>query len=531
VKAGCRLPVKCAVADSLDVIPHLARSLALSERLLSAGEDFIGAASHGLELLRSWLDAEEAALWLDSTTTLVCAAAAGQQVLSPEEVLGALATPGPGRVVAASLRRRDGVRVGAVSVRLERSSSAVDWAATTLVANLLAVQYLGVEERHLLREQLERQTSLIESERRFTERIIDSLPIGLYVIDRDYRICAWNRNRETGDQGVARGDALGRSIFEVLHRQPRQLLQAEFDDVFRSGRMRQFSIETSQNGVGRKYRISKIPMFGDRGEVTHVLTIGEDITEWARAQEEFAQAEKLAAIGQLAAGVMHEINNPLATIAACAEGLSLLLQDLGSAGCQVPGQAYEYTEIVHNEVERCKQIVDTLLDFARPRARRRGDVDINAVVERTLFLLKHHARFKVVQVDKLLDSSLPPVSGDEQQLVQVLMALLLNAADAIGELGSITIRTRPGLSASDAVIAEVIDSGHGIPREELGRIFEPFYTTKPPGRGTGLGLAITYAIVADHGGRIEVESTLGAGSTFRVVLPAASGNRGLALDS
>ncbi|HWP03244.1 MAG TPA: ATP-binding protein [Gemmatimonadaceae bacterium] len=497
----------------------------LSERLSTAGDDFIGAASDSLEILRSTLGAAEASLWLDSGGTLVCTVVAGEQQLTPEDVAGAIEGANVPRTVAIPLRRSDGGWVGAICVRLERPPRQEDETVTAAIANLVLAYYRWTERSHKLREELERQARLTEAARQFTERIIDSLPIGLYVVDRHYRVCAWNRNRETGYQGVARGDALGKSIFDVLHRQPRGLLQEEFDEVFRTGQIKQFSIESIHDGQYRRYRISKIPMFGEGGEVTHVVTIGEDITEWSRAQEEFAHAEKLAAIGQLAAGVMHEINNPLATIGACAEGLALTFHDLALAGCRVPAQAHEYTEIVQNEVQRCKQIVDSLLDFSRPRASKREEVDINAVVERTLFLLKHHGRFKGVKVDKLLDSHLPTVSGDEQQLVQVFMALLLNAADALGERGAVTVRTRPGISDADAVIAEVIDTGHGIPREALGRIFEPFYTTKPPGRGTGLGLAISYAIVADHGGRIEVESDLGAGSTFRVVFPAATKSR------
>jgi signal transduction histidine kinase len=151
-------------------------------------------------------------------------------------------------------------------------------------------------------------------------------------------------------------------------------------------------------------------------------------------------------------------------------------------------------------------------------------VGIAAIVEQTLFLLKHHKRFKSVTVHSELDTEHGVVvSANPEQLVQVFMALLLNAADAIGEAGSITIRTRraKGRGAEAGVIAEVIDDGTGIPRPALRKIFEPFYTTKPPGRGTGLGLSVCYGIVADHGGRMEVESEPGKGSTFRVILPAA----------
>jgi signal transduction histidine kinase len=146
-------------------------------------------------------------------------------------------------------------------------------------------------------------------------------------------------------------------------------------------------------------------------------------------------------------------------------------------------------------------------------------VDVNAVIERTLFILKHHARFKKLTVQLDLDRSLGAVVlANEEQLVQVVMSLLINAMDAMREQGTVELRTRWGEDAH-SVLAEVVDHGEGIRRADLPKIFEPFFTTKPPGRGTGLGLSICYTIVAEHGGRIQVDSTPGEGSVFRIVLP------------
>ncbi len=340
------------------------------------------------------------------------------------------------------------------------------------------------------------------------------------MIDREYRIQAWNRKRETGMQGVSREEAIGRTIFEILHRQPPEMLRREFDDVFTTGRIQEYQMESLATGELRTYRITKIPMRLGDSAVTHVITIGEDVTDWKEAQQRFAQAEKLAAIGQLAAGVMHEINNPLATIAACAESLGFKLEDVKKAGSAIPADANEYLQIIDNEVSRCKQIVDGLLDFSRPKQALKERVSVNEVIERTLLLLKHHVRFKRLTVNTELDTELALVpQANGEQLVQVFMALLLNAMDAVGERGPITVRTRRGTSSQEGVVAEIIDQGHGIARSELSKIFEPFYTTKAPGRGTGLGLSICYGIIQEHGGRIEVDSALGQGSTFRVLLP------------
>jgi len=345
-----------------------------------------------------------------------------------------------------------------------------------------------------------------------TARIIDSLPVGLYVVDREYRISVWNTKRETGMQGVSRDEAIGRTIFEILHRQPASVLRREFDEVFATGRLQTFQMESRASGEVRTYRISKIPMRLDDGPVTHVITVGEDITDWREAQERFAQAEKLAAIGTLAAGVMHEINNPLATIAACAESLELSIEDQ-------PPPLRDGLRLIQSEVARCKGITDSLLDFSRPKATDMTLVDVNAAIERTLFVLRHHSRFKKLSVDTHLDPSLGAVVlANEEQLVQVFMALLINAMDAMREQGTIELRTRWS-DDRRSVVAEVVDHGEGIRRADLPKIFEPFYTTKPPGRGTGLGLSICYAIVAEHGGRIEVDSTPGEGSVFRIVLP------------
>ena len=355
----------------------------------------------------------------------------------------------------------------------------------------------------------------------FTQQILDSLPLGLHVIDREYRVCAWNRTRESGLQGVQRDDALGRSIFELLNRQPEQALRREFDSVFRTGEILRFDIESSVGGDSRVYRVSKIPMRNDGADVTHVITIGEDVTEAVRAQEEAAQARKLAAVGTLAAGAMHEINNPLATIGACAETLAMQLADPGLPD-QLRASFAELCGIIDHEVHRSKRILNGLLDFSRPTGATRSPAELRDIIEQTLRLLKYHPTFREmrVEVDVASDTALV-VRADRDQLVQVLMALLLNAMDSMNQSGVIRLRAVRSPVRGEEVVMEVVDAGKGISATVRQRLFEPFFTTKAPGRGTGLGLSICYGIVADHGGRIEVDSIVGKGSTFRVTLPLA----------
>jgi two-component system, NtrC family, sensor kinase len=452
-------------------------------------------------------------LWLTEPTGVRCHARVGIAPPSALDVRSSLARPGrdDGELL---LVRLDAAhhQLGALVLAPSPALSHDERAFLSTVADILAPVLRQAAYAQRLESEVIERTRQIDRERRITERIIDSLPVGLYVIDREYRISVWNRKRETGMQGVSRDDAIGRTIFEILHRQPPSVLRREFDEVFATGRLQIFQMESRASGETRTFRISKIPMRLDDGPVTHVITVGEDVTDWREAQERFSQAEKLAAIGTLAAGVMHEINNPLATIGACAEGLEASLAD-------IPPPLREGLQLIQSEVQRCKGITDSLLDFSRPKATDKTMVDVNAAIERTLSILKHHSRFKKLAVRLDLDRSLGAVvHANEEQLVQVFMSLLLNAMDAMREQGAVELRTKWGEDAN-SVLAEVIDHGEGIRRADLPKIFDPFFTTKAPGRGTGLGLSICYAIVAEHGGRIEVDSTPGEGSVFRIVLP------------
>jgi two-component system NtrC family sensor kinase len=374
-----------------------------------------------------------------------------------------------------------------------------------------------------LAAEVARRTRQIEEQKRFTEKIIDSLPVSLYVIDRQMRIVAWNRNRELGGQGISRDAVLGRSVFQVLTRQPRHKLENEFMEVFRTGQIIRLEQQSWANGQKKFWRISKIPMRVDDAEVTHVITVGEDITEQKKMNDAIIHAEKLASIGRLAAGVVHELNNPLATIAACAEALTARLAESSSPEL---GQDFgEYLQIIRDESFRCKTITNNLLDFSHQRQAEKLPSDINQIIEQTLLLIKHHPKLGKMNIVKEFDPTLAPVYVNEGQMKQIFIAFISNAFDAMDGGGQLTIRTRWYNSAIEpAICIEFIDTGCGIPASHLPKIFDPFFTTKPLGRGTGLGLSVCYGIVSEHGGRIEVDSIEGVGSTFRTILPVRLGH-------
>jgi two-component system, NtrC family, sensor kinase len=505
-------------------IPRTLTAFAEIAAALGSG-DSVGAVMPGiLAAVASELDGAQATLWLRGLDGLRRAWAVANDDTAAESVESQLRAgdggDATGFVAARLVTGRQ--EIGALSARPGRDLAPEDRLFLSTVADLLAPALGAAEYAHRLESEVSARTREIDEQRRFIEKIIDSLPVGLYVIDRAYRIQAWNRKRETGIQGVSREEAIGRTIFEILHRQPAELLRSEFESVFETGQMQQFPIESTSFGESRTYRISKIPMqMVDDTEVSHVITIGEDITEWKQAEDRFAQAEKLAAIGTLAAGVMHEINNPLATIGACAESLALGIDEQTLILPRDDEELRDSLALIQQEVMRCKGIIDGLLDFSRPKSTTKTVVDINAVIEKTLTLVKHHPRFRRVVVGVEPGHDLRPVWANEEQMVQVFMALLLNALDAMEDKGVITLRTR-GDDKDEMTVIEVIDHGHGIRTADRTKIFEPFYTTKAPSRGMGLGLSICYAIVTEHGGRIEVDSTVGEGSVFRILMPACA---------
>ncbi len=489
-------------------------------KLLGAGLDFQATVTALADRLRSGLGARSAAVWLRESGgvrfQMIASPPGGEP--APLDSLDALPPAGPGTVRVPLMH--DGEPLGVLEAQFETAHDGHE--VLELLAGFLAPWVASVELSADLAYEVASQSREIDEQRRFTSFVIDSLPVGLYVVDREYRIQIWNRKRETGTQGIRRADVMGRAIFDVLTRQPASTLRAEFDRVFATGEIVQEELEVPLAGEIRWYRITRIPMRLEGDAITHVIMVGEDVTDTKRNQAQMLQSEKLAAIGHLAAGVMHEINNPLATIAACVAAME---GRLGDVPPESVASMRDYLHIIEKEVDRCTHIVNGLLDFSRPKGKAKQRVELNNLVEDALFLLKHHKRFAQLVVTRELDPHVPLAVGNPEQLIQVVMALMLNAVDAMEGGGRLTLRTGRSRVRPDEIHIEVQDTGVGIPRAEQSKIFEPFYTTKPPGKGTGLGLSICYGIMQEHGGRIEVESQPAQGATFRVVLPADSGTR------
>ncbi len=390
-----------------------------------------------------------------------------------------------------------------------------------LAAQISRLYLKARESAATLAEEVDRRTAEAEMQQRFTEAIIDALPLSLYAIDRNFQIVAWNRNRELGELGLPKGEVLGKNIFEVLTKQSRELLQHEFANVFATGKIHRVEQETvTPEGDTNHWLISKIPMrAGETKQVSHVIAVGENITARVKAHRAVARAEKLAAVGRLAAGVVHEINNPLATIAACAESLEKRIEEGAFSESPDAEDLREYLGLIRDEAFRCKSITNGLLDFSRLRAGQRVPVNVFELIKSTARLVTHQQRGDNIKIEIETADDLPVVLGDGGQLQQAIVALATNAIDAMPDGGTLTLRA---LQSGTRVLVEVKDSGIGIAPENMTKIFDPFFTTKDVGQGTGLGLAVCYGILSDHGGRLDVRSTIGVGTTFTITLPVAT---------
>ena len=261
----------------------------------------------------------------------------------------------------------------------------------------------------------------------------------------------------------------------------------------------------------RGQEVGSVGIFSDLREILKVHQ------ELEATQHQLVQAEKIASLGRMAAGVAHEINNPLAGI--------LIYAELLAREVEQTTPIRENVEIIINQTMRCQQIVNRLLDFSRQSLGQKRLFDVNEALRACVDLVSHQAFFHNIKIEQDLDPELPQIIGDPGQLQQVFTNLLLNGADAMGGSGMITITSRPA-GPGNGVVLQFTDTGCGIPPEIRDKIFEPFFTTKPPGKGTGLGLSIVYGVIQRHGGSIEAYSPPGGGTIFTVTLPLESEDQG-----
>jgi PAS domain S-box-containing protein len=368
--------------------------------------------------------------------------------------------------------------------------------------------YVGIAiDNARLYESLEQKAVQIERLKDFSENIVESLNVGVLAVDLDGRIEAWNTQLDYLI-GASREEAVGRLLEEVF---PAELM-AEI--ALRAGEEQVSGIYKFAlcNRAGRSLvvNVSIAPLVGKSGEKLGRLILIEDITERVNLEEQLVQSEKLTSLGLLAAGVAHEVNTPLAVIS---NHIQMLARQLPA-----DDPRHKIIDKIVTQTFRASEIVNNLLNFSRTAAAEFTEVNLNEVIEETLTLVAHPFKTARVNVIRTLERDLPAVLGSNNRLQQVFLNLFLNARDAMPSGGMLEVRTA---CYDGNVEVEITDTGVGIPREMQGRIFDPFFTTKLSGGGTGLGLSVSYGIIKEHAGKIEVRSTPGKGTSFRLAFPAA----------
>jgi PAS domain S-box-containing protein len=386
-----------------------------------------------------------------------------------------------------------------------------DTALLVAVAGQIAT---ALENARLYR-QLHVKALELDRMRGFNENILESLDDGLLVLDLEDRIVRWNRALEQL-YGVARVDAVGHTLRDVFDAPFVEAICAARRDTPEGATLSRIPLQRRTEDVSSTMIVNAavVPLraFDDaEASTAGTIVILEDITTRVELEEQLQISEKMASIGLLAAGVAHEVNTPLTGISSFTQ---MLLE-----GADPADPRTRLLEKIERQTFRAAKIVNGLLNLSRPPSAGRtevGPVDINTVINDVLSLLEHQFALHHVKVRRELNSDPVIVLGMEHKLQQVFLNLFLNAKDAMPKGGWLSVSTRID---EGRMIAEVSDTGSGIPTEYLGRIYDPFFTTKTMGQGTGLGLSITYGIVREHEGSIECESALGQGTRFVLLFP------------
>src|SRR6267378_577365 len=363
------------------------------------------------------------------------------------------------------------------------------------------------------RREMERR---LHQQQEFARRLVDSFPDLILVLDTNagYTFVS-PRSKEI--LGYEPQEIAATDFGHCAHPEDMPAVKALYGDIV-EGRQTFASLEVRVRhklGEWRRIRFNFSPLWDAKGQNEGVVLSGRDVTDLKRLEEQLIQAEKLAAMGQMLAGVAHELNNPLTAIL----GVTELLRE--REGVDDPTR--RQLELTHRQARRAARIVQNLLEFSRPASPHKKSLDVNSLIERTLQLHEHSLRRNNIEVEFRPQPGIPGVMGDANQLIQIFLNLVTNAEQAIREVrdsGRIQVRLA---SNANRVRVTVQDDGIGIRPEALPRIFDPFYTTKRPGGGTGLGLSICMSIIREHGGNIEAETLPAGGTAFTVSLPIAVG--------
>jgi len=383
---------------------------------------------------------------------------------------------------------------------------------------------LLAQEFNLLARKLDeaRQRLLRESE--YANNVIQNITDGIIGVDGDWRVRTWNRAM-VERYGIAESEVLDRRLFDSFPALEREGLREELHRLL-GGKCRTFSLRNFEHETLRRGRvvlnIRGSALRGSTDAVEGAVLAIEDVTDRVALEREVQQAEKLVVVGQLAAGIAHQIGTPLNVISGSAEYLMM------EWGAERPRP--QELEIIIAQTDRITKLIQQLLNFARPARMAIHPVALNDLLREVLELSGHQIAKERIAIETDLQPDLPAIEGDGNQLEQAFLNIVINAWHAMPAGGTLTLRTRAarpgehlrrlGRSASTWVEVTIADSGIGIPAESLPRIFDPFFSTKGVGRGTGLGLAITRRIIEDHHGIIEVASEVGRGTVFTIWVPA-----------
>jgi PAS domain S-box-containing protein len=395
---------------------------------------------------------------------------------------------------------------------------------TALVTAVAAQAATAIENGRLYR-QLHLKASELDRLHAFNENILESLDDGLLVIGPGDQVIRWNAALEKL-YGVRRAAALGRNVTQLFDPHVSELLDSVRRDhpAGRTAFRVPIKARGAREGESLLVNLTTVPLQSMGGNVSGTIVILEDITERTQMEEQLRISEKMASLGLLAAGVAHEVNTPLTGISSYTQ---MLLENADPSDPRTP-----LLEKIEKQTFRAARIVNGLLNLSRPtsaEASERTVVDLNEVIGDVLALLEHQFEKGSVKVRRELWAEPVNVIGYEFKLQQVFLNLFLNARDAMTSGGWLTISTR--IDGREAV-AEVADTGNGIAPEQLARIYDPFFTTKPMGQGTGLGLSITYGIVREHDATIQCESAPGQGTKFELrFMAGASPERARSADS